>query len=64
MPIDINGYCSLSLREIEEAVGDVVTMDPSLLYGPVWVKGQRLYHPVRNVLLMPGRKLILEIHHG
>lgn len=57
------GRPSLSLRQLKEAVDDIVASNPEMLDQPVWVDSLPIYKPVKNVILTHDRKTILEVHH-
>lgn len=57
------GRPSLSLRQLKEAVDDIVAAHPEMLDQPVWVDSMPVYKPVKNVLLTHDRRTILEVHH-
>lgn len=63
MPVDAFGRQAMSLRELKEAVDDIVAQFPGALDQPVWVDALPVYKPVKNVILTKDRRLILEVHH-
>lgn len=64
MPVDAFGYRSLTLDELIEALTDIRQIVGPGAPVPVWVQGQAVYKPVKNVIMNGLGRIILEVHHG
>lgn len=62
MSVDAFGRESMTLLELVRGLTDVVDGYQHLATQPVWVKGPTLFWPVRNVLVNPQGRIIVEVH--
>lgn len=64
MPVDAFGRQAMTLDELIFALQDAKQSTfPQLGNMPVWVDRRDLFVPVRNVIVRPDGRLILEVHH-
>lgn len=60
---DAFGRDSLSLRGLIDALTDIAAANPAMLDAPVWVDGQTIFKPARNVIVNAQRRAVIEVHH-
>lgn len=64
MPVDAFGRQAMTMGELIQTLTDHAALNPDFLDAPVWVEGERLFKPVRNVMVTSQRRTVLQVHHG
>lgn len=64
MPIESYGYQVLSLDEVIEALTDIRARWPHMATKPVWTDTPGVFMPVKNVMLLPNSRTMLNLEKG